>query len=221
MVEKALAAEHADKGVDFIVALVHQAAFSSSSRHGADDGVRETWLPAVARYSVDLVLQGHDHNYERSHVLAGNQVVAGVPDKLDSAPGTSCAATAARCRTRSTPVQPAWAAFRQALKIGTLKVEVDPLTPNGMSRLTLGDYWALDGSPIEEGIVLEKNARSAPRQDDAAGTTPQSAAPASTPTSADAPAGTMLIGVVPAGARGLAMHVRTREEALDERASLT
>ena len=50
------------------------------------------------------------------------------------------------------PPQPAWSAFRQDFKIGTVRVHVDP----ARGRLTLGEYWALDGSAIEEGIVLER-----------------------------------------------------------------
>src|SRR5436190_19373719 len=54
---------------------------------------------------------------------------------------------------------PAWSAFRQALNVGTLKIEVQPDGPGGMARLLLGEYWAVDGSPIEEGIVLERPRR--------------------------------------------------------------
>src|ERR1019366_1366516 len=39
-------------------------------------------LPLYDKYSVDLVLQGHDHLYARSQKLAGDKIVA--PD----APGT-------------------------------------------------------------------------------------------------------------------------------------
>lgn len=218
-VEKALAAAHADKGVDFIVVLMHQAAFSSSSRHGSDDGVREAWLELFARYGVDLVLQGHDHNYERSHVLRGDQVVADIPNRLDLGTAYILCGNGGAVQDSFDPVQPAWSAYRQAFKIGTLKVEVDPLTADGMSRLTLGEYWALDGSPIEEGIVLEKPAKTAAKQTVAGTNATQTSTTISAPTvtlpAADAPAGTTLIGVE-AGAAGLAMRVRSREEALDE-----
>ena len=37
--------------------------------------VRETWLPIIDKYKVDLVLQGHDHTYGRSKALTSGTVV--------------------------------------------------------------------------------------------------------------------------------------------------
>ena len=39
--------------------------------NGCDKGIRETWLPLFDRYGVDLVLCGHDHDYERSWPVRG------------------------------------------------------------------------------------------------------------------------------------------------------
>ncbi len=44
--------------------------------------LREAFLALYDKYHVDLVLQGHDHVYARSHKLAGGKVVG------DAAPGT-------------------------------------------------------------------------------------------------------------------------------------
>ena len=53
--------------VDLIVVVMHQCALSSSmTGNGSDLGVRQAWLPLFDRYGVDLVLSGHEHNYERS-----------------------------------------------------------------------------------------------------------------------------------------------------------
>jgi len=70
--EQTLAAAAADPGVDWIVVQMHQDALSSSKYgNGSDKGIRESWLPLFDRYGVDLVLCGHDHDYERSWPVRG------------------------------------------------------------------------------------------------------------------------------------------------------
>ena len=70
--ESTLAAASRDVGIDWIVVQMHQDALSSSKNgNGSDKGIRETWLPLFDRYGVDLVLCGHDHDYERSWPVRG------------------------------------------------------------------------------------------------------------------------------------------------------
>ncbi len=65
--ERTLAAGRRDETVDWIIVQMHQCAASSSSTgNGSDLGIRQEWLPLFDRYQVDLVLCGHDHDYERS-----------------------------------------------------------------------------------------------------------------------------------------------------------
>jgi hypothetical protein len=76
--EKTLAAAAADHGIDWIVVQMHQDALSSSKAgNGSDKGIREAWLPLFDRYGVDLVLCGHDHDYERSWPVRGCNHTAG------------------------------------------------------------------------------------------------------------------------------------------------
>jgi hypothetical protein len=61
-----------DDDVDWIIVQMHQDALSSSKTgNGSDKGIREAWLPLFDRYGVDLVLCGHDHDYERSWPVRG------------------------------------------------------------------------------------------------------------------------------------------------------
>jgi len=69
--EETLAAAAQDLSVDWIVVQMHQDALSSSNGNGSDKGIRESWLPLFDRYGVDLVLCGHDHDYERSWPVRG------------------------------------------------------------------------------------------------------------------------------------------------------
>lgn len=60
-----------DTSIDWIIVQMHQTALSSSHDNGSDLGIRQTWLPLFDQYQVDLVLCGHDHDYERSFPVRG------------------------------------------------------------------------------------------------------------------------------------------------------
>ncbi len=70
--EQTLMAAAENKAIDWIIVQMHQDALSSSKYgNGSDKGIREAWLPLFDRYGVDLVLCGHDHDYERSWPVRG------------------------------------------------------------------------------------------------------------------------------------------------------
>lgn len=50
----------------FTVVLFHHPPFSTGHHSGDEAGIRETLVPLFQQYGVDLVLNGHDHCYERS-----------------------------------------------------------------------------------------------------------------------------------------------------------
>lgn len=64
----------ADDNVDWIVAGFHHCAFCSSVRHGSDAGVRDRWTPLFDAYAVDVVINGHNHMYERTHPIRNGEV---------------------------------------------------------------------------------------------------------------------------------------------------
>ncbi|MBD9726824.1 metallophosphoesterase family protein [Streptomyces caniscabiei] len=68
----------AAKGVDFVVVFFHHCAYSTSS-HASDGGVRDAWLPLFAKHQVDLVINGHNHVYERTDAVKGGEVGRPVP----------------------------------------------------------------------------------------------------------------------------------------------
>jgi hypothetical protein len=65
-VERTLAAHRADPDIDFITCFFHHCAYSTTEAHASDGGVRAAWCDLFDRYQVDLVLQGHNHVFERS-----------------------------------------------------------------------------------------------------------------------------------------------------------
>jgi Calcineurin-like phosphoesterase len=78
-------------GVDFVVVFFHHCAFSTNSVHGSDGGLRAQWVPLFDRYEVDLVINGHAHNYERTTQIRGGNVTgtASRSSSVDSARGTT------------------------------------------------------------------------------------------------------------------------------------
>ncbi|MFJ9007208.1 purple acid phosphatase family protein [Streptomyces canus] len=76
--EKKLAELRAAEGIDFIVVYFHHCAYSTSS-HASDGGVRAEWLPVFERHQVDLVINGHNHVYERTDAIRGGEVGRTVP----------------------------------------------------------------------------------------------------------------------------------------------
>ena len=57
-------------GVDWRVVVFHQPAFSCS-RHQSTPAVQKAWVSLFSRSDVDLVLNGHDHVYERFGPIDG------------------------------------------------------------------------------------------------------------------------------------------------------
>ena len=59
-----LDAQLAGPGPEPRVVVFHHAAWSCS-RHDSNERVRRAWVPLLERHRVPLVLNGHDHNYQR------------------------------------------------------------------------------------------------------------------------------------------------------------
>jgi hypothetical protein len=69
--ERTLREARDDDSVDMIVVFMHQCAMSTALANGSDLGIRRAWLPLFDKYEVDLVLSGHEHNYERTYPVRG------------------------------------------------------------------------------------------------------------------------------------------------------
>lgn len=79
----------ADSGIDFIVAFLHHAPYSTNNTHASEGGVLESWVPLFDRYAVDLVISGHNHCYERARPLRGGKVVGASSTEVDSSKATT------------------------------------------------------------------------------------------------------------------------------------
>ncbi|MCU1615998.1 MAG: phosphoesterase [Frankiales bacterium] len=78
-------------GVDFVVVFFHHCTYSTSTAHGSEGGVRQSWVPLFDRFQVDLVINGHSHVYERTSPLRSGRVVTDAPrsSRIDSSLGTT------------------------------------------------------------------------------------------------------------------------------------
>ena len=86
--DQQLKAYRADPTVDFIVAFFHHCAFSTSKTHASDGGVRDALTPLFDRYAVDLVVQAHNHQYERTNPIRGGVSTRQAPDRSTVRPAT-------------------------------------------------------------------------------------------------------------------------------------
>jgi len=95
--EKELSAARSDHDVDWVIVCMHQVAVSTADKfNGADLGIREEWVPLFDKYGVDLVVCGHEHHYERSHPIRGQEsnatltpvAAATATDAIDTTKGT-------------------------------------------------------------------------------------------------------------------------------------
>jgi 3',5'-cyclic AMP phosphodiesterase CpdA len=95
--QRELATARHSREIDWIVVAMHQVMVSTSDANGADIGLRAKYGPLFDQYGVDLVLCGHEHDYERSlavrGVVSGSETltpnpVSSATDVIDSTHGT-------------------------------------------------------------------------------------------------------------------------------------
>src|ERR687898_1182338 len=65
-----------DPNIDWIIVFFHSLAYTSPADTGkgnrAEKELRETYHPLFDKYDVDIVLQAHNHNYQRSYPIIFN-----------------------------------------------------------------------------------------------------------------------------------------------------
>lgn len=76
------------KIVDFVVVFFHHCAYSTTSQHASDGGVRDALDPLFSKYQVDLVVQGHNHVLERTDPIKYGKKTVSAPDGSTISPAT-------------------------------------------------------------------------------------------------------------------------------------
>jgi hypothetical protein len=85
---RTLAALRGNPQVDFIVAYFHHCAYSTCTAHGCEGGVQQYWAPLFDKYSVDLVINGHNHIFERTDPIIGGSPTGVTPSGSTIYPAT-------------------------------------------------------------------------------------------------------------------------------------
>lgn len=79
----------------WVIAAMHHPPFSAGV-HGSNEDTRDSFVPLFERYGVDLVLAGHDHDYQRSVPIGGiTYVVSGAGSKVRATGSASFTAASA------------------------------------------------------------------------------------------------------------------------------
>jgi hypothetical protein len=73
------AAYRANPDIDFIVVFFHQCAYCTCSVHASDGGIDQFWTPVFDSFGVDLVINGHNHIYERTDPIRGGSSTTEAP----------------------------------------------------------------------------------------------------------------------------------------------
>lgn len=66
-----LKADLAATNQPWIIVALHHGPYGGNQ----NDALLDKWVPLFDEFGVDLVLQGHNHEYSRSYPLKGNQIV--------------------------------------------------------------------------------------------------------------------------------------------------
>ena len=71
-IKKDLEKASQNEDTNWIIASTYKPLYSSPSEHPADNSLRDAYNPLFEKYGVDLVLNGHNHNYQRTYPLTYN-----------------------------------------------------------------------------------------------------------------------------------------------------
>jgi len=68
-----------DKNIDWIIVTIYRPLYSSPSKHTGEESIRDLYHPLFDKNGVDLVLQAHNHNYQRTYPLTFNPDIPSEP----------------------------------------------------------------------------------------------------------------------------------------------
>lgn len=85
-VKEDLKKAHESKDIDWIIVYQFRAFYSSNTTHPGLDELQDTYHSLFANNGVDLVLQAHNHNYQRTYPILYNESKSFTPIVTDTNP---------------------------------------------------------------------------------------------------------------------------------------
>lgn len=158
----------ADSSIDWVIVYYHQPMYTSKTNHEGLESLRDIYHTLFTDYGVDLVLQGHVHNYQRTYPLIYNNENPSNPTIVQSAvldneneverediyvdsPGTIFAIVGTGGRDLHELDDQSYFTIQQFEDYGFLDLEV---TNNGKNLV--GKFYANDGL-IKDNFIIEKS----------------------------------------------------------------
>lgn len=140
-----LARTKQDDAVRWVVVFMHHPLYSSNVRRLNNTGLIEVMRPRLEAGGVDLVLTGHNHNYERSYALMRDQVTNHSPNQYRRGGGIVYVVSGGGGKSlyQFVPEQPAITAFRESTE-HYLRVKVDKRGPMVVEAVRTSDRHVMD-----------------------------------------------------------------------------
>ncbi len=82
-VKEDLIGAHKNKSISLIIVYSFRPFYSSNTTHPGQAVLRDNYHPLFDKYGVDIVLQAHNHNYQRTYPLNYNQNTPANPIVID------------------------------------------------------------------------------------------------------------------------------------------
>jgi hypothetical protein len=155
--KETLTAMRADPTLDFIVVGYHNCSYCTNVVHASDAGPRERWGALFDQFSVDVVINGHNHCYERTHPIRGGKLTR-------KAPSGSTISPAVEGTTYITAGGGGQAAYQLALYPASYVtfaggIRVPELAPWSATRYLNLSLIAVDVAPPDSGGVATMTIR--------------------------------------------------------------
>ncbi|MGE3859094.1 MAG: metallophosphoesterase, partial [Nitrososphaeraceae archaeon] len=157
-VQQELEKASTDPNIDWIVVYYHKPMYASSTKHVGLTSLRDIYHPLFDQYKVDLVLTGHNHNYQRTYPLQFNDANSDTPIIVDKNPNTYSdvgfpifiTSGTGGVSLHSLGAQPEFNA-KQFGKFGHLNVDVSRDTANKL----VGVFYDLTGNKLDEFTITK------------------------------------------------------------------
>jgi hypothetical protein len=155
-----------NKDIDWIIVTTYGPFYTSPSTHKAEKGLRDIYHPLFEKYKVDLVLQAHNHNYQRTYPIsynsAGdsseptvtNQLTTGYNSHTD---GTLFAIVGTGGESFYPLKSQAAYVASQFDKFGFLNIDISNGNPH--TKLT-GTFYDNKGGDVKDQFTIEKEIKS-------------------------------------------------------------